>query len=284
MYRLDVENKQGARLQLSQNESNYQVLKVDGLLPPKANIHTTTIANMDGERFKSSNLQVRNLVLTLKIKGDIEKNRNELYRFCSVGEECKVYFKTSSRDVYAEGYVEVVEGDVFTNNETIQISIICTNPYFHNMHTIYSDLSKLFANFSFPFAIDKTGIEFSSIDVDKETEVINYGDVKTGVLITIKSNLDGITNPIIYNVITGEFFKINTTLNDGEIITINTNRSKFKITKKVGVDETNLMASVESGSTWFQLNVGVNRFTYSADSNSELLEVSFEYHNLFKGV
>ena len=97
MFSLEVENKQGTKLKLTQNESNYQVTKIEGLTPPKAKIVTTTVANMDGEKFKSSKLEARNLVLTIKLNGDVEANRLALYDFFENGQYCKIYYSNKNK-------------------------------------------------------------------------------------------------------------------------------------------------------------------------------------------
>ena len=71
MFTLKIENIKNTILELTQNESNYQILSVKGLNPPNAQINRSTIAGLDGSKCNSSKLEERNIVITLKLNGDI---------------------------------------------------------------------------------------------------------------------------------------------------------------------------------------------------------------------
>lgn len=283
MFTLKVENKSGQILTLTQNETMYQVVNIDGLNPPNAAIYTNAVAGMDGEKFKSSKLQMRNVVLTLKINGDAEANRIHLYEYFGTGKWCKIYYSNGSRNVFIEGYVETMECPLFTMNQQMQISIVCPDPYLKSLMTIYADISKVFPNFEFPFSIDEEGIEFSGVDIGKETVVVNGGEIATGITITLTAAAR-VPYPIIYNVGTGEFIKLNLTMQEGEVIVINTNKGHKTIKKISNGIETNIINSYDSGSTWLQLETGASTFTYTATENAELLKVEFEANLLYEGV
>lgn len=284
MFTLEVENKQGGKLKLSQNETQFQIISIEGLTPPKAKITTTAIANFDGERFKHSKMEMRNIVITLKINGDVESNRILLYDFFDNGQYCKIYYSNNTRKVYVEGYCENVESDLFSQSQTMQISILCADPFWKSINTILVDLSQSTGVFEFPFSIDINGIEFSNLIENKETLVINNSDVPCGIIITLIAENFSVENPVIYNVKTGESFAINTTLNAGEIIIINTNKGEKSITKIVDSKEENIISLLDENFTWFQLEKGVNLFTYNASSNPSKLKVLFSYNSLYKGV
>lgn len=284
MFTLEVETQNGVRLKLTQNETDYQVISIEGLNPPNAKISTTMSANADGVKFKSSKLEARNLVLTIKINGDVEKNRLQLYQFFGTGRYCKIYYSNNSRNVFCEGHIETIECNLFVINEQMQISILCENPYLFALQNIVSDISKTFANFEFPFAIEKEGIEFSLFDLYRQATVINSGEVVTGMIITLQARTNNIINPVIYNVETGEFMKLNITMNDGDIIVINTNTNKKSVKKIIDGIIYNALNSLDKNSTWLNLQLGNNLFTYTSDSNEEFLDVTFEHSHLFEGV
>ena len=283
MFTLKVENRNSQVLTLTQNESRYQVINIDGLNPPEAEIYTNAVANMDGEKFKSAKLQMRNVVLTIKINGDAETNRLQLYEYFATGRWCKIYYENSSRKVFIEGYCETIECPLFTINQEMQISIVCPDPYFKSLQMIYADISKVFANFEFPFDIDENGIEMSIVDIGREVMVLNNGEIATGANITLTAGGE-ISNPIIYNVETGAFFKLNTTMQTGDIIVISTTKGHKSVHKISNGIKTNAINFVANGSTWFQLEVGNNKYTYTADVNEELLKVEIEANLLYEGV
>lgn len=270
-------------LTLTHNESQYQVVNIDGLNPPEAEIFTNAVANMDGAKYKSAKLQMRNVVLTVKINGDAEANRLHLYEYFATGRWCKLYYSNGTRNVFIEGYCETIECALFTLNQEMQISIVCPDPYFKSLQMIYADISKVFANFEFPFDIDESGIEMSIVDIGREVIVLNNGEAATGTTITLTAS-EQITNPVIYNVGTSEFFKLNVTMQDGDVITINTAKGHKSVNKISNGIKTNVINYVQENSTWFQLEVGINKFTYTADQNEELLKVEIESNLLYEGV
>lgn len=285
MFTLKIENIKNTILELTQNEDKYQVLSVKGLNPPNAQINRSTVAGLDGSKFNSSKLEERNIVITLKLNGDIETNRINLYNYFNTKQWCKIYYKNESRDVYIEGYVETCECDLFTNNEIMQISIICPNPYFKGMEEIVDDISKSIAAFEFPFAIDSTGIEFSRIDNSKITNVYNNSESETGVIIVIDvlNNCDKIQ---IKNVSTGETFTLNYNFLEDDKITIDTNKGSKSISLLRNAQTINLFSGLTSDSTFFQLSIGDNYFSYLVDNgtNDDAIHIVFKHYTLYGGV
>lgn len=283
MFELKIENKNGILLNLTQNESNYQVVGIEGLQPPAATINLSKNANMDGSTFNSSYLNERNIVLTVKLRGEVEKNRLKLYEFLGTGDYCKIFYSNGSRQVYCEGHAESIENDMFSESQEVQISIICENPYLYALNLIYMDISKDFNVFEFPFSIEESGAELSSLELNRRASVLNLGEAPTGIEMTLHSTMH-VRNPIIYNESTGDFLKLNTDLNVGEIIIINTNKGKKYIKKYVDGVEYNILNTLVGGSTWHQLKVGANAFVYTADENESTLFIEFTYGTLYKGV
>lgn len=284
MFTLKVENQDQQQLSLSGNESRYQIVNIKGLNPPKANIFTHEIANMDGEKFKSSKLEMRNIVITVKINGNVEENRVHLYEYFRTGQWCKLYYSNDSRNVYIEGYCENMEMDLFVINQEMQISIVCPDPYLKSMRFIYADISKTIGNFEFPFDIEEEGIEFTIFDNLRITTLTNGGEVETGIKITLTAINDDVSVPIIYNSDTMEYMKLNTTIAEGEVVVINTQKGSKSIKKIANGLETNIINSLDDGSTWLQMKVGINRFTYSTSSNDGNLRIEFESNVLYEGV
>lgn len=285
MFVCKVENTKNKVLWLTQNESDFQVLSIQGLNPPNAQINTSKIAGLDGSRFNSSTMNERNLVITLKLRGNIERNRINLYSFFRPKEWCKFYYQNGLRDVYIEGYTESVECDLFTNKEIMQVSILCPNPYFKSLSEIIDDVSKSQAAFKFPFAISVSGVEFSTMDASKVTNVANDSDSETGVIIEI--DVIGNCNTIkINNVTNGENFTLNYVFLEGDKIIIDTNKGNKSVTLIRDATATNLFTKIKKGSTFFQLSIGDNFFSYLVDNgdNDSAIVVVFKHYTLYGGV
>lgn len=282
MFTLKIENRFGDVLELTHNK-NYVVTKIDGLDPPKAKINLSDIAGMNGSLFNSAKAETRNIVLTVLPQNPVERNRLALYKYAQVAQWCKIYYSNGSVDVQIEGYVETVEGSIFSRSQSFQISILCPQPYFEGLHEIYNDISSLISNFEFPFAIESSGIEFSYINHDVLSTVTNVGDVETGLSIYITARGE-VVNPVIYDATSGGSIGLNITLQDRDQVIINTNSGSRSVKLIRGVTETNIIDKVTPNPTWFILNPGENIFSYDADSGVDLMSIVFRHRTKYGGV
>lgn len=285
MFICKVENTRNNILTLTQDEDNFQVLKITGLNPPKAQINTTKMATLDGKKFNSSTLNERNIVITVKLNGDVEKNRIRLYSFFRPKEWCEFYYKNSSRNVFIEAYTENVECDLFTDNETMQISLLCPEPYFKDVREIIDDISKILSKFEFPFSIDEDGIEFSTLDTSKITNVHNISEMDTGVIIDIDI-YSHIEKLLIKNTSTGETLTLNYQFQSNDKVIINTNKGHKSIKLIRNAETINIFSAIEKGSAFFRLNIGDNFFSYLADDgeNDSFVHIVFKRNTLYGGV
>lgn len=286
MFNLKIETFEKNIVELSYNESDYQITNITGLNPPNAQINKSSVSGMDGALFNSSKLDTRNIVITVKINGNIEKNRLFLYRCFRTKEYCKILYENGSRSVFIEGYVETLECDLFSKNEIAQISIICLNPYFKDLKMITDDISKIVKHFEFPFFINiNNPIPFSNLEINKVTNVVNSSESETGLIIsaTFLGNVDSFE---IRNTKTGEKMFLNYPFIKNDILTINCNRgSKSIILSRDGI-ETNMFPYLVKGSIFFQLSIGDNYFSYLADdgNSDQLVTVLFKHYNVYRGV
>ncbi|MED4061708.1 phage distal tail protein [Priestia megaterium] len=286
MFTCSIENSRGNAIKLTQNESDYQVLKIEGLNPPKAQINRSKVAGLDGSRFNSSTLEERNIVITLRINGDVESNRNNLYNFAITKEICIFYYKNGLKDVHIEGYVETVEVDPFTNSEIMQISIVCPDPYFKDAQLIVDDISKILNNFEFPFAINvDEPIPFAEIEIERVTDVFNNSDSEIGIIIEVVF-LGTVNTLRIINVDNGDTFTVNHQFITGDILTINTNKGSKSVDLNRNGIHSNMFSKVVKGSTFFNLQSGDNYFSYLADggSSDDKVSIVYKHYTVYRGV
>lgn len=286
MYSASIQNINGNVLVLTGQEAVYQVINIQGLNPPKAHINTTTIVGLDGAVYNSAKLETRNIVLTVKINGKVEVNRQNLYDYFRTKEWCKLFYSNESRSVYIEGYVDSVECDLFTNAETAQISIICPFPYFRSLTEIMTDISSTLALFTFPFSINiGEPIPISSYDTNRVTNVYNTSESEVGVTVRINF-LEPVNSIELRNINTGEDFTLKYSFVAGDIVTINTSKGQKTVSLLRNGEKINLFSALQRGSTFFQLHTGNNPFAYLADggdSNVNVL-IMFYHSNLYRGV
>lgn len=291
MFTFKIENTNGEIFELSHNTQNYAVVGVSGLTRPQTTINTSTGGGLDGAFFNSTRVEMRNIVIDIILQGDIETNRQRLYRIFPQKTACTVYFQNKNRNVQISGYVEILDGDLFTQREAVQISIICPRPFWQDMNAIYTELSNVLKMFQFPFAIAEIpGVPMSEIMDNPICTVNNSGDVPCGCIITVNIASDAaagtqIRNLRIYNVTTQEFMGFGTyPFEPGDEITINTLSGQLSATLNRSGAITNLLNWVVSGSSWFKLHVGENRFTFTTANDSEAVGITFKTAMLYGGV
>lgn len=294
MYTLKVENKRGEILTLTHNEKEYQIVSIDGLNPVPAMLQMSSVVGMDGTKFVSSKLNTRNIVITIRLNGDVERNRLQLYHYFKSKQYCKIYYKTETRDVFAEGYVENIECDLFTIGEMMQVSIVCPDPYFYSVKENVHEASPINPLFEFAFAFGADGvknptitdpaIEFSNYNHSQAIDIINSGEEETGLIIEILFN-GNVSNPYIHDGITDDVLQVNADFAFGDVLTINTKRgNKSVMIARNGAAPISGIRYLDKSSVWLQIATGLNHFVYGAESGSEDMSITFRFRSKFEAV
>lgn len=287
MFEAKLKNSRGNMITLTGDESAYQVLSITGLNPPSAQLNTTAVAGMDGAVFNSARLNTRNIVITAKINGDVEENRQNLYKYCPTKEKVRFYFKNNRRDVYIDGYIQNVECDLFTNDERMQISIICPQSYLVDVEDTQVNGFSVRSLFTFPFTINNdTPIPVSEHVLDNVIDLYNDSETEVGVIIDIDVGAD-VGSILIRNTGTGETFTLTHEFEDGDHITIDTIKGQKSVTLLRNGVYSNLFSAMQRGSGFFQLASGDNFFAYVVDgdaSNNGDIMMMFTYYKMYRGV
>lgn len=283
MFELRLENENGDTVDINDGV-RYVVTAVSGLNPPSASLFMSKSPNRKGSKYNGSTLDERNIVIEIKILGDVEANRNALYNWIDTEQYCKVKYRNGIKDVYCEGYVQDCPIDLFTDNEVVSVAIVCPNPYWKELAEISAEISALIKQFTFPFSITAAGVPFSTLREENIATIYNAG-AETGVKITIKCNTD-VVNLTIYDAKdTARRFVLKTKLPSGCMVVIDTEASPktVKLIKSDGTTE-NLMRYLGANPTWFTLKKGVNQFGYTADEGANDAEITVGYSNKYTGV
>lgn len=285
MFECKIRNTRGL-MKLTGKEAIYQVISIQGLNPPNAQINTATIVGLDGTVFNSSRLESRNIVLQVKINGDVETNRLNLYSYFVTKEKVTFYFKNDTLDVWIDGYVDTVECDLFSNAEFAQISIICPFPYFQSLTQEITDSSNTTALFEFPFSINADDpIPISEIIPTDSFVVANSSDGETGCEIDIIFNED-VSDVEIRNVTTGDDFVLHYSFEEGDEVVINTVKGQKSIQLIRDGVISNLFSAMQMGSKFIQLQSGSNVIQFTADDvvNSSAVVLLFRLYETYRGV
>lgn len=286
MYKLIVENEKGQQLRLTQNENNYVVGSIEGLGPPSASINFSENIS-DGDEFVHERTGRRNLVIPIYIKGDAEANRINLYNYIKNGKYIKIYFENGARNVWIEGRVESITPDLFSMQETVQVSILCPYPWWQDVEEMINSINTVKNELYFPFYTVEP-IPFSIYETIQILNLINKGDIASGMTIEIYAR-GTIVNPIIYNRETTEYIGLGSTerpftmiAGDRVVITTHTNNKKVKLIRNA--DETNIFNYLIEGSKFLQVGAGDNVFTFSATDGDEYIDITFRHYSNYEGV
>ena len=282
------------------NGGPFEIEKIEGLGPPKANINTTEIATNDGSKFNSARSTERNIVLYLILHGSPtnEDARHLSYKYFPVKKYLQLEIETDNRRCIVEGYPESNEPNIFSENEDIQVSIVCPNPYWKSAgddgirEVVFHGVAP---NFEFPFSnesLTEDKIEFGIIERRKENVVYYDGDAEQGITITIEA-IGTVKNLTIYNVRTREKMAIShdelvsftgSGIVNGDTITISTVKGHKSIELLRDGVTTNILNCIGKDDDWFMLSKGDNIFGYTADEGSDYLDFKINYSSLYEGI
>ena len=298
--------------------SGFFVAGIDGLGPPKADLFMSNMATNDGSMFNSARVESRNIVIRLiYVDDDIEACRHKSYQFFPLKKNITLRFKTDSRVVKIDGYVESNEVAIFSNMEGSVISVMCPNPWFIDSN--WSNASQAFSTveslFEFEYVdpsvvtegqvrfgdweirpseaapVGNRYIEFSKIEDINSGTIQYYGDVDVGI--TIRLRMTGNPgNMKLTNKETGEVMNISASvinrivgsdLQNGDEIVILTSAGKKAAGMYRGGTYKNIIAAIDKKSNWFKLIRGNNTFVLDAP-NSSVVEVVINSQILYEGI
>ena len=289
------------KLELGRPEqSGFLIKSVSGLGPSKANINTTEVSTNDGSLFNSARLNQRNIVFEFIFvesinRESIEDIRQKSYKYFPIKKNVDLLIETDNRIVKATGYVESNEPNIFSSQESAQISIICPDPYFYSIEktiTIFSGIEPLF---EFPFennSLTDNLLEFGEIIVNQEKTVFYKGDSEVGVVIYIHA-IGEATNLTIYNALTREVLKIDTDrlealtgsiIKAGDDIIISTIKGQKFIRLIRDGEYINILNCLGRNFDWFRLVKGDNVFAFIAETGERNLQFRIENSIVYEGV
>lgn len=287
MFTLRIENARGEFKEFTHDQGNYYVVGITGLAYPNTVVNTATGGGVDGSFHNSSRVEQRNLVIDIVLNGDIETNRQQLYRFFNIKKPCTIYFKNANRDVKIIGYVEILDGDFFVQRERMQISIICPRPYFEDMNAIEAEISTSLSEFEFPFSINfNQPVPFSELSDIPSVILDNTGDADVGFIaqIEVRESIDRLA---IINNTTVEQFVLDLTnvgVREGCVITLDTRTGHMGVSVTLMGITLNLINYIVDGSKWLKLLPGENELTFTCSGGYDAVNIYFTLTALYGGV
>lgn len=301
---ITITNPNGEELTINLDDiepvSGLFITEIEGLGPVKADINMTELAAKDGSKYNSSRANGRNIVMKVRFiyASSIEEVRLLSYKYFPLKKRIKFHIETDNRIAEVEGYIESNEPDIFNQEESASISIVCESAWFkdaseNGIQVI--DFSDIVSLFEFEFEDDDEGsptIEFSSLEIRRENVITYNGDTDNGFIMRMFIG-GSVTNPSIYNIETLESIKIDTAkvaaivgsaVKAGDEIRINSIQNEKSVTLIREGRSYNILNALDINAAWFVLHPGDNLFGYTADSGELNIIFRIESQILLQGV
>lgn len=289
-------------------KSGINVKNITGITPIGAEIYSTPFGILDGGVYVGSRVPSRNVVLTLELFNEItetdevksiEDARLKVYNFFRIKDWVNLVFHTSNRILQITGYVESADTDIFSEKETSEVSVICVDPWFYSSAFSQISFSGTQPMFTFPFSsehgsvIPSQRLVFGDISIDTRTDIMYYGDIKTGFDMRINFQGTEFHNIYFYNMQTRERMNIYTDqievmtgypLGPGDELQISTvSGSKTAYLLRDGIYK-NVISIIDKNADWFQLTKGNNVFAFSSDDGVEDISISLSWRDAYAGI
>lgn len=266
--------------------SPFMINNIEGLGEVGAEIQSQKAPFQDGSTFIDSVMVERDISFNVTITGrsdtEISQHRSQLGRVFNpkLGSGVLRYqYGDIVREIEAvPSHVPNFPSGIENRGSRFQlalIDLIALDPYWK---TEGIEAEPTFEPlFQFPFEG-----EFEMGISRDERLITNDGDSPTSIVVEFYGPA---INPRVTNETTGEFIKVNQTLNEGEYMRINTADGEKSV---VFIDaegvERNVFNWIDLDSTFFKLQVGENYLTYTADSDIQGAIVNFYYQNRYNAL
>lgn len=273
------------------------VTDIEGLGPPVANINMTELATIDGSVYNSARLSSRNIVISLVLLplATIEDTRLRIYKFFPIKKRVIIVIRTDRLECMTEGYVETVDPNIFSEQESCQISILCPDSYLYSLDKKIVYFTGIDSKFMFPFKNDslseKKLIMGETNNVN--TKVLDYeGTIEVGItmIVYFKGSATGL---IFYNNETRISLRIDDAVLEktlgsnfkfGDKLTIVTQRGQRKAAVMRNGKSINIINALKRPIGWLTLKPGKNILSCNAVDGINNLDFRVEYQACYEAI
>lgn len=266
MLTLNFISARGGVLPLAKNE-NFWLQGADGMTLASTSISSNTVPTMDGDTVNNVQANYRAIVLYLEIKpgNNVEDVKRYIMSYVKPKLRGTLKWTQNGRELQISGIVESIEMPRFSDKCIMQITLHCAQPYWEDIEALVAEISLYVDMHYFPaeqggLAFPADGIPFGVYDQERTKTFTNHGDVSVGMTISIRA-LSTVTNPVLYDLVTGKYIGVNTTMDAGDDIIITTEKGNKNITKNGEI----IVDKIKPGSTWLQIEPGDNEFQINSD-------------------
>lgn len=264
---------------------------VTGLSDLADTIYSTSSNGQDGDTVIGVRIEPRDIVIKGKIRDDTKANQLTYRRNAVKILNPKIAGTlTYQIGTYVRRIGAIVDGaPKFTHSGQLQefeVNLKCLSPFWEEERDRKEDIATWIGDWEFPCEIlrdDEQSMIFGHHEESVIVDVFNSGDITTGMRVVFRA-LGALSNPLLFNVNTREFLKVNIDLAAGDVLTIDTNYGRKTVTLVHNGVTTNVYRYIDVDSTFMQLDVGDNLFRYDASSGFDNLECTIYFSQKYLGV
>lgn len=277
------------------------ISSIDGLGAGAAELTTSGRASMDGDVFNGARVGSRNIVFTFRHgrRQDPEVGRELSYNLFPLKEQVEMIFTTDKRTAMISGYVESNEPDIFTNEPSFTVSVMCVEqPYFKSVFDdqVTTKLYYLEPKLEFPLSNESLTaplINMGEHHLDDYVDLRYEGSVRTGITVRFVFTAAG-KNPGIMNERTRQSMRIDTAkitsltgtaVSAGDVIEVCTVRGQKAVTLiREGVRR-NVINALARTSQWIEILPGINPISiYTETGGTMPFQTEIIHDELYQGL
>ena len=264
----------------------FLLVSVEGADGVSAEVQTTKSPYQDGTTYHDSVIGERQISINGAIwaetEDDLFSKRRELLALFNpkAGAGTLTYTNNVVTKVIS---AYVAQPPVFKAKVGLMIEFLivlkCPNPFWLDNYTSSKEIALWVGGLEFPLTLP------TSFSTKGALEVIvrNNGDVEAPVTIEFAGPA---TNPIITNVTTGEFIKVNRIITADEKLIISTEfgKKRVEVLNELTGETVNVFNWVDLQSTFWQLQQGTNIINCDSDAGTNDAKTLIKWKNRFLGV
>lgn len=230
--------------------NGYLIKDIQGLTPVHASLVSSGFAMLDGELYQAASLDKRNIVIRLGLEPDysgltVSELRQKIYNIYRPKAPIELIFYMENNTSYRiSGRVESVDGELFSKEPELVISVVCYKPNFLGDTNFSLATTTVTSAASTPF------------------RVLYDGTVPTGFEYRVEVNrsIAGFTINLVSGSSVPRSLEFAMPLVNGDIVTINTERGNKSATLNRGGTISSVVHAITTQSTWLELETGENDF------------------------
>lgn len=278
----------------------FGITKLTGLESSELEISSSENAFLDGVTVEGKRIKSRPIHIEASIRDGVNSSaiRQRIIKFFNpkYSGKATIGYSGVSRNIKyeLEGWSFVVNNDV-NQRLAIVVDLMCEDPYFLKTDNFGKNMADKTPLFAFPWRVARKkvydiqepykgmalgGMTMGYRTLKKEVALYNDGDVTTGVILECIATRGYVVNPIVTHLASGQFMRVVLTMEEGDVLTIETN----KINQRIELNGVNCYQWIDRLSEPFQLDVGHNYIAYDADENYVNLDINVYYTPKYLGV